>query len=126
MKKIGGGLLGLSMSFAPLSALAADQPAVGLGLKAFSIVLFFILILGVFAWALKRYGPVARVKRSMGLDILGQMPLSTKATLALVRVGNSLLLLGVTHNHVSLIKELGETSFEKAVGVSLKHHQELS
>ncbi|MBN1635914.1 MAG: flagellar biosynthetic protein FliO [Deltaproteobacteria bacterium] len=94
---------------------AVEEPLAGVGLKAFSILLIIIVVLFAGAWALKRYGPVARVRKSLGLDILGQVALSTKATLALVKVGSSILLLGVTSNSVSLVKDLGEGNFEQTL-----------
>lgn len=107
----------------PAVARAAEQPVVGPGLQTFGVVLLFIFILGAAAWALKTYGPVARMRRSTGLDVVGRMPLTPKASLALVQVGKALLLVGVTQNQISLIKDLGEAPFEKAVGASLDNHQ---
>jgi flagellar biogenesis protein FliO len=75
------------------------------------------------AWALKTYGPTARIRKSSGLDIMGQMPLNPKAGLALVRAGKTMLLLGVTQNQVNLIKDLGEDGFEKALGAHTYEHQ---
>lgn len=102
---------------------AAEQPVVGPGLGTFSVTLLFILVLGAAAWALKKYGPMARVRKSTGLDVVGRMPLGPKATLALVRVGKTILLLGITQNQINLIKDLGENPFEKAMDASLDNRQ---
>jgi len=93
---------------------AADGEVTGISLRA--ILFLIIIVFGLFAlaWALKKYGPVARVKKSLGLDILGQVALNTKANLALVRVGKSILLVGVTQNNISLLKDLEQGDFEKA------------
>lgn len=103
----------------PGIALAEGQPASDLGVKSFGVAFLFIIILGAFAWALKTYGPAARIRKSSGLDIVGRVPLGPKAGLALVRVGKNLLLLGVTQDQVNLVKDLGEDSFEKIMGAQL-------
>ena len=73
-----------------------------------------VIALFALAWAARQYGPYARVKRSMGLDVVGQIPVGAKAHLSLVRVGRSILVLGVTQNQVSLVKELEGSEFDKA------------
>ncbi|MEN6476237.1 MAG: flagellar biosynthetic protein FliO [Syntrophaceae bacterium] len=103
----------------PGTLLAAGQPASDLGMKSFGVAVLFIAVLAAFAWALKTYGPAARIRKTSGLDIVGRVPLGPKAGLALVRVGKNLLLLGVTQDQVTLVKDLGEDSFEKAMGTQL-------
>ena len=103
----------------PGIALAEGQPVSDLGYKSFGVAVLFIIILGAFAWALKTYGPAARIRKSSGLDIVGRVPLGPKAGLALVRVGKNLLLLGVTQDQVNLVKDLGDESFEKFMGTEL-------
>ena len=103
----------------PGIALAGGQPASDLGFKSFGVAVVFIIALGLMAWALKTYGPAARVRKSSGLDIVGRVPLGPKSGLALVRVGSNLLLIGVTQEQVNLIKDLGEHGFEKAMGTEL-------
>ena len=94
--------------------LAADGEVTGISLRAIFFLIIIVFGLFALAWALKKYGPVARVKKSLGLDILGQVALNTKANLALVRVGKSILLVGVTQNNISLLKDLEQGDFEKA------------
>ncbi len=60
------------------------------------------------AWGLKRYGPVAGVKRNLNLEVMGQVPLNQRSSLALVRAGKQVLLLGVSQSSVTLLKELEE------------------
>lgn len=115
--------LALLMLFTPALIHAAEQPVAGPGWKGFSVAFLFIVILGAASWALKTYGPMARVRKSTGLDVVGRLPLSPKASLALVRVGRSILLLGVTQEQVSLVKDLGETPFEKDIEASLNNRQ---
>jgi flagellar biogenesis protein FliO len=44
-----------------------------------------------------------------------QVPVGARANLALVRVGRSVLLIGVTQNTVTLIKDLEQGDFEKTI-----------
>jgi len=98
-----------------MPVLASDGETTGISFRALSVLIIIVFGLFALAWALKKYGPVARVKRSLGMDILGQVALNTKANLALVRVGKSILLVGVTQNNISLIKDLEQGEFEKAI-----------
>jgi len=102
-----------SMTSPVLAAAQADTGAVGFR----SVLILVIVVAGLFvlAWALKKYGPTARVKKSLGLDVLGQVALNAKANLALVRVGTSVVLIGVTQNNITMIKELEQSEFDKAI-----------
>ncbi|HOO38434.1 MAG TPA: flagellar biosynthetic protein FliO [Deltaproteobacteria bacterium] len=116
MKKTGQcPLIIACMSLMASPVLASDSEVTGISLQAIFILIIIICGLFALAWALKKYGPVARVKKSLGLDVLGQVALNTKANLALVRVGKSILLVGVTQNNISLIKDLEQGEFEKAI-----------
>ncbi|HQA71080.1 MAG TPA: flagellar biosynthetic protein FliO [Deltaproteobacteria bacterium] len=95
--------------------LAADSAPVGLSVRTFAVLIGAIAGLFALAWAAKKYGPYARVRRSIGLDIIGQVPVGARANLALVRVGRSVLLIGVTQNTVTLIKDLEQGDFEKTI-----------
>ena len=95
--------------------LAADNGMAGTGLRtAVSLLLVIALMFGL-AWVIKRYGPVARARKTFGLDVLGQVSVGAKANLALVRVGRSILLLGVTSNSVNLIKDIEQGDFDKSL-----------
>lgn len=98
-----------------IPAAAAEGEMAATGFRAFFFLMVIVAGLFLLAWALKKYGPVARVKKSLGLNVLGQVALSAKANLALIRVGKSILLVGVTQNNISLIKDLEEGEFEKAI-----------
>ncbi|MCD6569294.1 MAG: flagellar biosynthetic protein FliO [Deltaproteobacteria bacterium] len=103
---------------------AVDAPFVEGSIKMFSVLFIIVFLLVLLAWGLKRYGPVAKAKKALGLDILGQIALNTKASLALVRVGKSLLLIGVTYNSIVLIKDLSRDKFDDTismVGMDDKH-----
>jgi flagellar biosynthetic protein FliO len=97
------------------SAFAAQDDMTAGSLKTFSVLIGTVALLFVLAWAAKKYGPFSRVKKNLGLDILGQLPVGNRAHLALVRVGKTILLLGVTQNQVSLIKDLEGGDFEKTI-----------
>lgn len=96
-------------------AYAAGNDLTTGNVKTFVVLIGTIAALFALAWAARKYGPYAKVKKALGLDILGQMPVGAKAHLALVRVGKSILLLGVTQNHVSLIKDLKAGDFEETI-----------
>lgn len=95
--------------------LAADNGMAGTGLRAAVSLLLVIALMFGLAWVIKRYGPVARAKKTFGLDVLGQVTVGAKASLALVRVGKSVLLLGVTPNAVNLLKDVEQGDFEKSL-----------
>lgn len=94
---------------------ANAAPSSGVGFQAFAVLAGAIIALFALAWAARKYGPYARVKKALGLDVVGQVPVGMKANITLVRVGKSMLVLGVTQNRVCLIKDLGEGDFEKAI-----------
>lgn len=107
-------LLLCSFAFAvPLQA--AETGMAFSGLRTVLALAFVIALMFGLAWAMKRYGPVARVRKSFGLDILGQVALGSKTHLALIRVDRSVLLLGVTQNSINLIKELDRGDFERSL-----------
>ncbi len=117
MSTIGKLISGACFLLCPMArALAADAaPSGSLDFQTFAVLAGTILALFALAWAARKYGPYSRVKKALGLDVVGQVPVGIKANITLVRVGRSMLLLGVTQNHVNLIKDLGEGDFEKAV-----------
>jgi flagellar protein FliO/FliZ len=106
----------LSLPFAFVMPLHAAEAGMALtGLKTvFALLLVIALMFGL-AWALKRYGPIARAKKSFGLTVIGQVALDAKANLALIRIGRSILLLGVTQTSINLLKDLDEGDFEKSL-----------
>ena len=103
---------------------AANDMTTG-SVRTFVVLIGTITALFALAWAARKYGPYAKVKKALGLDILGQMPVGSKAHLALVRVGKSILLLGVTQNQVSLIKDLKEGDFEETITAIEKREGEI-
>jgi len=99
----------------PAWAVSQGGGADPVGFRAIFVLAIVVAGLFVLAWALKKYGPTARVKRSLGLDVMGQVALNAKANLALIRLGKSIVLIGVTPNSISLIKELEHSEFDKAI-----------
>ena len=109
----------LVLNWLPLYA--AETGIASTGLRAVgSLVLIIALMFGL-AWAMKRYGPMAKVRKSFGLDILSQVSLGARVNLALIRVGKSVLLIGVTANQVSLLKDMEEGDFEKSLSQASQH-----
>ena len=116
MKRIGVLLTLLTFLLAAAGpSLAAEGATDGMGFRTFAVLIGVIVGLFALAWAAKKYGPYARVRKAIGLDILGQVPVGPRAHLTMVRVGKSILLLGVTQNTVSLIKDLEQGDFEKII-----------
>jgi flagellar protein FliO/FliZ len=95
--------------------LAAEAGAMSTGLRAAASLLLVIGLMFALAWAVRRYGPVARVRKSLGLDVLGQVAVGNRASLALIRVGRSVLLIGVTASAVTLLKDMQEGDFEHSL-----------
>ena len=91
----------LTLLLVPLPLLAFDGYWDNFAMLA--IVLGLLIAL---AWGLKKYGPVAGVKQNLNLEVLGQVPLNQRSSLALVRAGKQVLLLGVSQSNVSLLKEM--------------------
>jgi len=108
-------LFTLAFLFYSLPLYASESGMASTSLKAIASLVLIIALMFTLAWAFKRYGPVSRVKKSFGLDILGQVSLGAKVNLALIRVGKSILLIGVTTNAVSLLKDMEEGDFEKSL-----------
>jgi flagellar protein FliO/FliZ len=94
---------------------AAESGMASTGLRAVLSLLLVIALMFALAWAIKRYGPIAKVKKSLGLDILGQVSLGARVNLALIRVGKSTLLIGVTANQITLLKDMDAGDFEKSL-----------
>jgi flagellar biosynthetic protein FliO len=94
-------------------AAAGDAAPSAVGFRTFAVLIGTVCALFALAWAARKYGPYARVKKSLGLNVIGQVGVGPRAHLSLVRVGNSVLLLGVTQNQVSLIKDLAGSDFDK-------------
>lgn len=97
----------------PAALFAAQGPSVSSGAlrTAAALVLVVALMFGLAAF-LKRFGPVARAGRNLGLSVLGQVALGPKTYLAMVRLEKSVLLLGVTPSSISLIKEMETERFD--------------
>jgi flagellar biosynthetic protein FliO len=91
------------------------------GFKTVFGLLLVIALMFALAWGLKRYGPLARASKTIGLTVLGQVALNAKANLALIRVGKSILLLGVTQDSINLLKDLEEVDFEKSLSEISPH-----
>jgi len=110
-------LAALTLSWAsPLQA--ATGVGAGDALRATLALVFVVGLMFALAWAARRFGPVIRAERGLGVRVLGHVALGQRASLALVRLGGAILLLGVTQNSVNLLKEMEASDFESALARS--------
>lgn len=75
------------------------------GLGALAIVL---VLIGVVAWAVKRWMPAARGGSSGVLRIVGRASLSAKHTVALVQLGRRFVMVGVTGDRLAALCEVSD------------------
>ena len=104
----------LVLSAGPACAATA---AAGPGWFSIFVLLIVMGLLMVGAWAARKYGTEAGGKEALGLEELGQVPVNQKAGLALVRAGTQVMVLGLTAERISLLKEmpLSEFALEETV-----------
>ncbi len=72
-----------------------------------------LLVIAVIAWGLKRFGPRAQLGDS-AIRILSRSHLSPKQSVALIRVSNRVMLVGITPDRISHL-----TTFDDPVGVDV-------
>lgn len=78
-----------------------------------------IVLIGVIAWVVKRLAPRTRLGGS-AVRILGRTYLSPKQSLALVRVGNRVALIGITPDHISHVMALDDLATGDATLASIE------
>ncbi|OPZ59861.1 MAG: Flagellar biosynthesis protein, FliO [Deltaproteobacteria bacterium ADurb.Bin510] len=93
----------------------AAQAADGPGWLNLVLLLIVMGLLLVGAWAARKYGPVAGVRKNLGVELLGRVPLNQKSGLALVRAGNQVMVLGLTAERISLLKEMPLSEFKESL-----------
>ncbi len=110
-------LVSAGMVVPPVLPLWAAQgaPAASGALRSAAALAIVVALMFALAWAVRRFGPVTRTGKNLGLSVLGQVHLGPKTALALVRVGKSVLLVGVTSSSVNLIKDLDADRFEEGL-----------
>ncbi len=80
--------------------------------KVFAVLIFIIAIILLIAYLLRRINFTgSRVVGKENFDIVSRFPLGERKFLFLVRVGSELILLGVTPQNISFIKNVDEKSF---------------
>ena len=72
-----------------------------------------LLLIAIVAWGLKRFGPKAQLGGS-AIRILSRSHLSPKQSLALIRVSDRVMLVGITPDRISHL-----TTFDDPVGVDI-------
>jgi len=97
------------------SPLGAAESASGPGWLNLVLLLIVMGLLLVGAWAARKYGPVAGVRKNLGVELLGRVPLNQKSGLALVRAGSQVMVLGLTAERISLLKEMPLSEFKAAI-----------
>lgn len=78
-------------------------------MDAASMILALLLVLAlivVSAFVLKKFNMINKV--SSGMKVIASLPLGSKEKLIVVQIGDEQLLLGVSHQQVTLIKTLDE------------------
>lgn len=78
-----------------------------------------ILLIAAIAWVVKRLAPRTRLGGS-AVRILGRTYLSPKQSLALVRVGNRVALIGITPDHISHVMALDDLATGDATLASIE------
>ncbi len=78
-----------------------------------------IVLIGLIAWVVKRLAPRTRLGGS-AVRILGRTYLSPKQSLALVRVGNRVALIGITPDHISHVMALDDMATGDATLASIE------
>ena len=80
--------------------------------KVFAVLIFIIAIILFIAYLLRKVNFTgSRVMGKENFDIVSRFPLGERKFLFLVRVGNELILLGVTSQNISFIKNVDKESF---------------
>lgn len=90
---------------APGASGAQSTPSYLTGLGALAVVL---VLIGLAAWAVKRWMPAARGGGSGVLQIVGRANLSAKHTLALVQIGRRFVMVGVAGDRVTALCEVSD------------------
>ncbi len=91
----------------------AEKPPGRQGAQAFTIggvgaLVAVLLLIGVVAWAVRRWMPAARHGDNGVLRIVGRANLSTKHSLALVQLGRRFVMVGVAGDHVTTLCEVSD------------------
>ncbi|MCG3137982.1 MAG: hypothetical protein HJJLKODD_01838 [Phycisphaerae bacterium] len=63
-------------------------------------------IIGLVTWALRRWGPAARLGGESAIKIIGRTYLAPKQSLTLVRLGRRVLLLGATSEQITCLSHI--------------------
>ncbi len=109
--KLGPAVLavGLAVLFpAPAMAQALEYSLTSATLKMVGVLALVLALLLGLVFLLKKVSPLFGRRAAVGreMDLLAQYPLGPKRFLAVVRVGEQLLLLGVTEANVNLLTEI--------------------
>ncbi len=84
---------------------AATTPWYRSGLGALAVVL---AIVGLAAWAVRRWIPSARINDSGGLRVVGRTSVTPKHSVALIRVGRRFVLVGVSGERMTALCDVND------------------
>lgn len=85
----------------------ADRTWYSNGLAALALVLVSI---GILAWLFKRFAPRSKISGGKAIEVISKTYLSSKQSLALVRVGRRAMLIGITPDHINCLATIDEPS----------------
>lgn len=111
----------------PNATMGDPSMSIGLvGLKMAGGLLFLLALILLAFWGIKRFGPRAglRFPGQGDLELLGQLSLGPKRSLAVVRFLNKKVLIGVTESSITTLTEIQadhETPPEETFASLLEH-----
>lgn len=84
-------------------------------LGTFLTLSFFVIILGVIAYYLKKYNPINsnHLLKNRNIRILNRMALTPKANLFIITYENKVKLLGVSDNNITILDDMKDLNEEE-------------
>ena len=77
-------------------------------------LLMVVTLIFILAWLVKRFNP-GLPKIGKDIELLSSIPLTNQSRLSLVRVGGKDLLIGITPQSISLLKDFDEAIVDKSI-----------
>lgn len=84
-------------------------------IKAFVVMFAAVAILGGLLYLLKRFAAKNNLNKNVpGIKVLSKVPLQSKASLFVIKVGDKTLLVGVSDRSISTLADLSEETDSKS------------